>query len=193
MGQPSDTSKDSALRAVGRAIVNFQRLEHNLKLAAQLGPLRGTLQKVQRDIAKRHERAETLTLGQAIQAWLNYCDGTPAEVGYTPDLFDMSIHTTFSLESDAESRISHAKALTSLLEIRNDLIHTRLARFQWESPEACNKLVVELDVVNAAIAEQLEYIGSLLAAILSARKQHAESIAGAFTGRTAMDNDERNA
>ena len=73
MSQQSATSKDAALRAIGRTVVNFQRLEHNLKLAARLGPVQGTIPKIQRDIGRRFERAETLTLGQAIQAWLRFC------------------------------------------------------------------------------------------------------------------------
>jgi hypothetical protein len=39
MAQPAEAAKDAALRAVGRTIVNFQRLEHTLKLAARLGPI----------------------------------------------------------------------------------------------------------------------------------------------------------
>jgi hypothetical protein len=180
MLQPSDTSKDAALRAIGRTIVNFQRLEHNLKIAAQLAPIQGSLQKVQRDVARRQERAETLTLGQAIQAWLSYCNGTQAQVDWTPDLFDVSIRMTFSLESDAESRNAHAESLGSLLETRNDLIHGRLARFQWESPEACDALVLELNEVNARISEQLDYVTSLFREILDAHKEHAESVMADF-------------
>jgi hypothetical protein len=32
------TFKDAALGAVGRTVINFQRLEHNLKIAARLWP-----------------------------------------------------------------------------------------------------------------------------------------------------------
>ena len=176
MLQPSDTSKDAALRAVGRTIVNFQRLEHNLKLAARLGPVQGTLQKIQRDIARRQERAKTLTLGQAIQSWLTYCDGAQAQAVWTPDLFDVSIQMTFSLESDSEAHNAHAQALSSLLETRNDIIHTRLVAFQWESPEACNALVLELNAVNARISDQLDYVTSLLREIVALQKEHAESV-----------------
>jgi hypothetical protein len=175
MAQPPDTSKDTALRSVGRTIVNFQRLEHNLKLAAQLGPLQGTVQKIQRDIARRQERAGALTLGQAIQAWLAYCDGTQAQVIWTPDLFDVSIQMTFSLESDAEARNAHAKALRNLLDTRNDLIHTRLAKFQWESPDACDALVLELNAVNANISEQLDYVTHLFKEILALQNEAAEA------------------
>jgi hypothetical protein len=60
------TFKDLALRAVGRTVVNFQRLEHNLKFAARLGPLDGVLAKVQRDLERRTEKASSSTLGKAI-------------------------------------------------------------------------------------------------------------------------------
>jgi hypothetical protein len=180
MSSQVDTSKDSALRMVGRTVVNFQRLEHNLKLAARLGPLRGTVQKVQKDIAKRHERASALTLGQAIQAWLDYCSGHPATHYETPDLFDVSVEMTFTLESDPESQARHAKALCDLLEVRNDLIHSRLAKFEWESPEACQGLVEELEQVNTSISMQMEYTCALLKAIAELHKEHAESLAAQF-------------
>ena len=180
MSSQVDTSKDSALRMVGRTVVNFQRLEHNLKLAARLGPLRGTVQKVQKDIAKRHERASALTLGQAIQAWLDYCSGHPATHYETPDLFDVSVQMTFTLESDPESQARHAKALCDLLEVRNDLIHSRLAKFEWESPEACQGLVEELEQVNTSISMQMEYTCALLKAIAELHKEHAESLAAQF-------------
>lgn len=182
MAQPSDTSKDAALRSVGRTIVNFQRLEHNLRLAAQLGPVQGTHRELQVDMARRQERAAKLTLGQAIQAWLTYCDGTQAQAEWTPDLFDVSVQMTFSLEPHAESDNAHAEALSTLLKTRNDLIHTRLATFQWESPEACDTLVLELNRINASISEQLDYVVSLLREIVTAHKELAESVMAGFAG-----------
>lgn len=182
MAQHSDRSKDSALRAVGRTIVNFQRLEHHLKRAARLGPAQGPVQKIQSDIARRQERAEALTLGQAIHTWMTHFDGTPEQFGGTPDLFDVSIQFSFSLEADADSRDSHAKALISLLEMRNALIHTRLARFDWESPEACEGLVVELGQVNVAIAEQMDYVASILTALGDLHNELAESLSADSAG-----------
>jgi hypothetical protein len=176
MMQHAGTPKDAALRAVGRTVVNFQKLEHQLKLAARLGPLHGTVQRIQVDVAKRRERANSLTLGQAIQAWLDNCSGTSEQVESTPDLFDISFQARFSVEFDAESRDRHAKALSDLLELRNDLIHSRLAWFEWESPQACDHLVVELDNMNAAISEQLQYVHLILTAMVELRKELGESL-----------------
>jgi hypothetical protein len=187
VGDIPGTSKDAALSAVGRTVVNFQMLEHHLKLAARLGPLHGTTQKIQMDVAKRREHADSLTLGQAIQAWLDNCSGTPAHVEGTSDLFDISFQARFSVEFDAESRHRHAKALSDLLEMRNDLIHSRLAKFEWESPQACDHLVVELDSVNAAILEQLQYVNLILTAIVELRKKLGESLVSTLTANGQLD------
>jgi hypothetical protein len=113
---------------------------------------------------------------------------------YTPDLFDVSIQMTFSLESDAKAQSSHAEALSSLLEMRNNLVHSRLATFHWDSAESCDNLVVELGGVNAAIAEQLEYIGSLIAAIVGLHKEGADLlVANLTTGAVLEPNSESDA
>lgn len=165
---------------IGRTVVNFQRLEHNLKLAARLGSLHDTTQKIQSDIEKRHERASGLTLGQAIQAWLNYLYGQPAPGNATADLFDVTVQMNFTLESDLESQARHAKCLRDLLEVRNELVHSRLAKVEWESQEACAALVSELEQVNLSIAEQMDYTTSLIKVIAELHQEHAESLAAAL-------------
>jgi len=180
-----DRSKEAALQMVGRTVVNFQRLERNLKLAARLGPLRGTIHKVQRDISRRQERASTLTLGQAIQAWLEYCYSPPATNQETPDLFDVSVQISFSLESDPASQAQHADALHDLLRVRNELVHSRLATFEWESAEACDALVADLKQVNTSISEQIEYTSALLKAVAELHKEHADALALQFSSPKA--------
>lgn len=171
MHQQSVTSKDGALQAVGRTVVNFQRLEHNLKLAARFGPLAGNFPKIQRDAKQRIERSGAMTLGQAIQAWLSATGGESQAPSYTADLFDATIQMTFTIEADAESRSAHAASLTALLQTRNDLIHGGLVNFQWDSPEECSRLVKELSEVNDGIRVQLEYVTSILSAIRSIRPE----------------------
>jgi hypothetical protein len=187
MTQPSGTEKDAAFRAVGRTIVNFQRLEHTLKLASRLGPMQGPTQKLQRDVDRRQQRADTLTLGQAIQAWLAVSGDTQAQTEWTPDLFDVSLQVTVALEPDPAVDGAHAKALSDLLEARNALVHARLATFPWESGEACEALVAELDALNATIGEQLEYFASLLRGFVAAHREAADLLLGelqqAFVGR----------
>jgi hypothetical protein len=150
--------KDVALRAVGRTVVNFQRLEHNLKIAARLGPLEGVLAKIQRDFERRTEKTSSFTLGQVIEAWLSAINGSAAHTNPTPDLFDPTIRVSFSLQSDSEFHRAHGDALKELLEIRNRLIHGGLVNFDWECRDACERLVAELTEVNEAIGVQIDFV-----------------------------------
>jgi DNA-binding FrmR family transcriptional regulator len=156
------TSKEIALCAVGRTLVIFQRLEHNLKRAARLGPVEGTLAKIERDIERRVECADKFTLGNAIQAWLDAAHSELPETGHTADLFDATMQMTVSLVPDAEVRGAHGAALKSLLETRNKLVHGGLVDMQWESPSECARLIGELDGVNEEIRVQMEFITSSL-------------------------------
>ena len=175
MSEQSVTAKDEALQAVGRTVVNFQRLEHNLKLAARLGPVSGTLPKLQRDVEKRIAQPETMTLGHAIQAWLKATDGDAPASSHTPDLFDATIQMTFSLSADAESHSAHAAALKALRETRNELIHGGLVHFDWDSPEECRRLLKNLDEVNEAIRAELAFITAILSALDAARAEALEA------------------
>ncbi len=176
MAQLKPTSKDAALRAVGRTVVNFQRLEYNLKIAARLGPLQGTAPKIQRDRERRSQRASAFTLGQAIQAWLNAGEGEPRATSHMPDLFDVTMHMTFCLGMDADSHSAHAATLRSLLDTRNQLLHGGLVEFDWDSPEECSQLVMRLDELNRSIATQIEYVHCILDALRSTWLEHAEML-----------------
>jgi hypothetical protein len=161
---PNDTAtpKDAALRAVGRAVVNFQRLEHNLKLAARFGPLEGVAAKIQKDIERRSEKAQSFTLGQAVQAWLSAINSDPNPSNRTPDLFDPTIRMTLSLDSLSDHVNSQPETLRWLLEVRNNLIHGGLVRFDWNSPTECVRLIEELNAVNAEISVQIEFLSEVL-------------------------------
>jgi hypothetical protein len=161
MSQGIATPKDLALRAIGRTVVNFQRLEHNLKVLARLGPVEGALSKVQRDIDKRAAEVSSFTLGQAIGAWLAVINNDTPPTDRTPDLLEPTLQVTVSLETDAETLKTHAVALKALLEIRNNLVHGRFAQLDWDSSEACEALVKELNRVNEAIAPQMDFLAAV--------------------------------
>jgi hypothetical protein len=155
--------KDAALKAVGRTVVNFQRLEHNLKTAARLGTLEGVIAKVQRDLERRADKASSFTLGQSIEAWLSATSGGgSSRVDPTLDLFEPTIRITFSLSGDSDSYRTHGKSLKKLLELRNKLIHGGLVNFDWESEAECDRLVEELTGVNNVIGSQIDFVAAVV-------------------------------
>jgi hypothetical protein len=168
--------KDAALKAVGRTVVNFQRLEHNLKLAARLGPVQGTLSKIKHDVEKRATKAASLTLGQAIYAWLDLPQRGLTEAGQTPDLFESTMAMSFSWECDAKEQEAHGAALKALLDTRNNLIHGGLVHVQWDSPEECERLIAKLEAVNASISTQLEFVTSILKAFGSLNPEDVDAM-----------------
>ncbi len=69
------TPKDTAFHTLGRTIVNFQRLEHNLKILASLTPFETYEHTVETHLEKQREKAARFTLGAAISAWIDLLDG----------------------------------------------------------------------------------------------------------------------
>jgi hypothetical protein len=153
------------MHTVGRTLVNFQRLEHNLKALSRLGPVAGTLAGIEKDLAARRERASRYTLGQAIGAWSQVLESSPTPPTRMPDLFDVTIDYSIDFGIASDVMEAHAEALTALLEERNHLVHGALATFDWDSREACAQLIAHLHEVNDAIREQMNFIATLADAL----------------------------
>jgi hypothetical protein len=157
------TFKDAALEPVGRTVVDFQRLEHNLKLAARLAPLEGVSVRFERELDRRNEKTASMTLGQTIGAWLNIVEGSKSGTGLTPDLLDPTMRLTFSFEGFDPDGV-HGETLKRLLERRNELIHGGLVNFNWESQTECERLVEELTKLNETIHSQIAFLAAVLGA-----------------------------
>jgi hypothetical protein len=166
--------RDAALREVGRTVVNFQRLEHNLKMLARLGPLEGTLAKIQRDFERRAEKAGSFTLGQAIYAWLEAIEIDRPQATRIDDLFDPTFRCTFSIGRDSEVRQAHGETLKALLEIRNNLVHRGLVKFDWKSRCDCESLVEVLTDLNESIVSELDFLAAIAKGMQSIREEDFE-------------------
>ena len=178
MIEQPESPKDKALREVGRAVVNFQRLEHNLKVAARLGPIGGPLSNALRDVEKRAEKSMSWTLGQAIQAWTTTLGSDHEPQGYTPDLFEPTVSLRFGLVEAKESRESNAETLKGLLEFRNKLIHGGLVHFPWDSPQDCAQLVRDIAEVIPIIGAQIDFIAAVLQTLQGIAEEDIEFYEG---------------
>ena len=163
-GEPSSYSprKDAVLHAVGRTLVNFRRLEHNLKLLSRLGPIEGTPASVAQQMEARVKLAAEYTLGQAIGAWFQVLDGVSVRRMPTDDLSDTTIRSRIDFLLDTTERESHAEALKTLLAARNALVHGELLLIDWTLTDACDRLIEHLEGLNDAIAAQMEFVVHLL-------------------------------
>lgn len=169
MSGTSTSSKDAALHAVGRTVVYFQRLEHNLKVLGRIAPFEGTLAKIRRDVEKREQQANTHTLGHAIQQWRRAILPTEGNPDNRGDMFEPTFRISFELDENSEALKRHFEALKALLEFRNTLIHGGLAMFDWESDDACRSLVAELTSINESIRSEMNFL-------VAVAKQYREAL-----------------
>jgi len=121
------TPKDSALKTVGRTVVNLQRLEQHVKAVANIFPFHGTLTIIQRDSAKHREKLIGMTLGQAIS--ISGCHiGRGLDQYLNWSKIRLITHSPSELNSsfDEQTKDHHANELRELLKFRND-VYPRIA------------------------------------------------------------------
>lgn len=182
------TPRDSALKNTGRAIVNFQRLEHCLKLLAKLRPMNGTVSKIQRDIVKNAEKTSRFTLGQAINAWLETLEGNSSVQPLAEDLFELTYKSEIEFKIAPEVKLAHAEQLRSLLTDRNGLIHGGLVEFDWNSPDDCKELVGSLDELNEAIGEQIDFLLLIIKSLKSSSPEEFSMVESESGGTYILTN-----
>jgi hypothetical protein len=163
--------RDIALRAIGRNLTNFQKLEHCIKALVRINRVAGPMSStVNGRVAKRISKVSQYTLGKAVQEWLRISTSDQTPSPQTQDLFEPWISLSFELPIDSERLVAHSEALNSFAGERNDLVHQNLANFDFESEAECKKLVVVLDGQNQRILEQLAFLAPAIKGLAELRK-----------------------
>jgi hypothetical protein len=183
-------SRDIALRAIGRNLVNFQKLEHCLKALVRTEHVAGPMSMLDEKVANRVTRTSQYTLGRAVQEWLRISTFEQTPRPQTQDLFEPWISVSFSLPIDSERLAAHSEALNALAGERNEMVHLKLANFNFESDAECADLVRFLDAQNLRILEELAFLAPAIRALgeLSRcatdpqlREELSHAVAAAFT------------
>jgi hypothetical protein len=171
-GHPS--IRDAALRAIGRNLVNFQKLEHCLKALVRTAPVAGPMSTLKDELTKRTAKTSRYTLGRAVEEWLRISTTHQTESSQTQDRSEPWISVSIELSVDSEGLASHSVELEALASERNDLVHLNLAHFNFESEAECKDLVAVLDRQNQRILEQLAFLSPAIR-FLSELKRFATS------------------
>lgn len=162
--------RDAALKAIGRNVVNFQKLEQCLKVLLRTGNVSGPVSAVQDKVARRISKSSAYTLGKAVQEWLRISTFDETTRPTTQDLFEpwisISVEGLINLERLAE----HNEALNTLASERNSLIHQTLANFNFDSEADCQNLIASLDGQNARILEQLTFLAPAIKGLIDMNK-----------------------
>lgn len=159
--RPAHTT--DALSAIGRNVVNFQRLEHILKQLALFAPICATPSRLQSEVEKQRARAGRLTLGGAVKKWIE-SEFHTTEPKQVPRLDQqIVISFGFDLPTTPEYFDQLSGELESLAQERNCLIHQNLAQLNFEDEAECNALSIQLNAQNDRIIRAIKFLGTILA------------------------------
>ena len=152
-----------AYYAIGRNVVNFQRLEHILKQLALFAPICATPSTLESVVEKQRAKAQRLTLGGAVKKWIEseYHTTKPKE---GPRL-DEQVIISFGFEPPMTPEYFDQLSgeLESLAQERNRLIHLDLAQLNFEDEAECTALSIQLNAQNDRIIRATEFLGLILA------------------------------
>jgi len=164
--------ENEILRKIGRIVVNFQKLEGMLKSISWVSSYAGSLADIEDQHVKHTNSLRKQSLGMVVATFFEkiYVDGGAG------DTTSNSADYTLRFKIVREDRERLKALLETLVEERNELIHTRLLHFDSRSIDSCNALNKFLDEQNARLEPVFEEIRILLVNVLKARKAHLDAM-----------------
>lgn len=151
-----------AIYAIGRNVVNFQRLEQMLKLVVQMVPISSPLETFTTTIEKQKTKCERLTLGGAVRKWIETSDPANKQLPESQPDDPIMIHLGIDVSWKEGSFERLSRELESLAQERNRLIHLDLAQIDFDNEVECTKLKHLLDAQNARIEKARRTIEPIL-------------------------------
>jgi hypothetical protein len=85
------------------------------------------------------------------------------------------IGTTLNVPLDSDARAAWNKKWETLRVERNKLVHSMLARVDFNSPEQCRRLDLELDAQNVLFLECIAFLGPIVTAAQEAIAEAASA------------------
>ena len=122
-----EDARNEVLRKIGRNVLNLQKMEGMLKLLNTHANISGNIDDLESVSRKQSESVSRHTMGRLVQAFVQsvYLHQTDLNIESESDS-KPSISFSFTIEGDADLATEREKALLSIVEERNRLIHTDL-------------------------------------------------------------------
>lgn len=158
--RPSYTT--DALSAIGRNIVNFQRLEHMLKRLALAAPISESISDLESVIETRKAKTERLTFGSAVKKWIESTDNATNRQSPPDSDDEIRISLGFEFSGSTKDLDRLSEELECLAKERNDLIHLNLAQVNLDNEGECIALCKQLNAQNDRMTRPFETLGSIL-------------------------------
>ena len=172
-----EDARNEVLRKIGRNVLNLQKMEGMLKLLNTHANISGNIDDLESVSRKQSESVSRHTMGRLVQAFVQsvYLHQTDLNIESESDS-KPSISFSFTIEGDADLATEREKALLSIVEERNRLIHTDLLQFRPNSLRCCMDMGERLDEQNKRILPEYEMLQSVLQTFREGRAKLAEYI-----------------
>ena len=166
--------QNQVMQKIGRNLLNFQRIEHMLKLLISNSRVSGTMSTLENNHKKQTEAAHKQTMGNLVGQFVNNTfsevDGS-SEPAIEPTEAHISI--SFTVEADTNFYESKKHSLKILVDDRNDLIHHLVPKLNLNSIENCLEMEKYLDQQRERLIPEFNYIQGLLKDFAEAMKFQA--------------------
>ena len=142
------------LQKIGRSVVNFQKLEGMLKSLSWVSRYSGTPADIQRQHAKHTDALRKKSLGLVVSDFFEkiYVDSGSRDAESQASDYGLR----FSIPDGERERLK--ALLVTIVQERNELIHTRLLNFDSQSTQSCTDLNAFLDKQHERITPALKEI-----------------------------------
>jgi hypothetical protein len=169
-----EVARTATLRRVGRNLFNVQRIETMLKFLRKLN-FTGSLQELEAAFKAHLDKVSRKTLRTLIPEIADLVLSEGDAVTLTRDASEVWIANSVKVPMDAEARAAWIKKWETLRNERNKLVHLMLAHVDFNSPEQCQELDLDLDAQNVLFLNGIAFLGPIVTAAREAIAEMASA------------------
>jgi hypothetical protein len=169
--------RNEVLRKIGRNVVLFQQIERMLKFLLTNGKHSGYVSELKKNQERRAATFHKKSMGIAVEQFLESTfTGSKESTSMPEDLKEVWISFNLQIESDDIHYEERKKALASLVDDRNELIHHLLPKWNFNSFESGKEIEYYLDQQREKILPEFEYLKALINTFFNTLKDYSDFI-----------------
>jgi hypothetical protein len=170
-----EKAKNEVLRKIGRNMLLFQQVEHTLKFLIANGQFSGGIGEIKANKEQRAESVHKQTMGILAGQYLDEIHlGCEESAENQEELKEANLSFSFKVECDSVYYEERKKAMASIVDDRNDLIHHLLPKFNPNSFSSCLEIDQYLDKQREKIHPEFDLLHNMVENLQEGKRILAE-------------------
>ena len=170
-----EKAKNEVMRKIGRNVLLYQQVEHLLKYLILHSRLEGGVSNMAQKYERRSQNVGMQTLGQSVQGFVETIFGECEESeDRGVELNEAAMSFKFSIGVDSEYIEGKKRALASVVQDRNQLIHHLLPRLKPDSVESWIGIGEELDQQREKTLPEFENLKAMVRSLQEGSKAFSD-------------------